>query len=350
MSTSPAVRRFWPLALACLVAAALGGCVSPEFMRGLGQHAARGAMGGVSESMPAIEEPLRQALRRALVEDDTLRRAARDMTDAAVKSLEAGLASPEMRRQIDDLVAQALESVRKNGDDTIRRLVESAEPELREATRRLIQTVEPELRESMRRLLLAIEPELKAALNRAATENIEHASAKLRDRIERDLTPATERLAKKTGDQLIASLVEGLEGPLQQRLVAAGQDMSKSLIKGVALGFNEPSNQDSFGALSQVMSLQAVRGARQGMKEGLPDEKQVALVASIVVLVALLILAAGMLSFLWWRYHQSAKSLAIMAETLNREEADELKAMIHESARENYVGPWLSTFLKRRGL
>lgn len=350
MSTSPSDRRRWPLALACLAALALGGCVSQEFMRGLGQHAARGAMGGVSESMPQIEEPMRQALRRALVEDDTLRRAARDMTEAAVKSLEAGLASPEMRRQIDDLVAQAVDSVRKNGDEAIRRLVETAEPELRDATRRIVQAAEPELRDSMQRLLLALEPELKAALNRAATENIERASAKLRDRIERDLTPATERLAKKTGEALITTLVQGLEGPLQQRLVAAGQDMSKSLIKGVALGLNEPSNQDSFGTLTQVMSLQAVRGARQGMKESLPDERQVALVASIVVLVALLLLAAAMLSFLWWRYHQSAKSLAIMAETLNREEAEELKAMIQQSARENYVGPWLSTFLKRRGL
>jgi hypothetical protein len=98
------------------------------------------------------------------------------------------------------------------------------------------------------------------------------------------------------------------------------------------------------------MSLQAVRGARQGMKEGLPDERQVALVASIVVLAALLLLAAASLSFLWWRYHQSAKSLTIMAETINLHESEELKAAIQQSAHDNYVGPWLSSFLKRRGL
>jgi hypothetical protein len=27
-----------------------------------------------------------------------------------------------------------------------------------------------------------------------------------------------------------------------------------------------------------------------------------------------------------------------------------LKAAIHQSAHDNYVGPWLSSFLKRRGL
>ena len=86
------------------------------------------------------------------------------------------------------------------------------------------------------------------------------------------------------------------------------------------------------------------------MKEGLPDERQVALIASIVVLAALLILATGSLSFLWWRYHQSAKSLTIMAENINQLEARDLKAAIQQSAHDNYVGPWLSTFLKRRGL
>lgn len=65
-------------------------------------------MGAVADGIPAIEEPLRQTLRRALVEDETLRQAARDMAETAMKSLEAGLASAEVRKQIDDLVTQAL--------------------------------------------------------------------------------------------------------------------------------------------------------------------------------------------------------------------------------------------------
>ena len=109
-------RHARPAALALLLAAGLGGCVTQEYVRGIGHHAAKGAMDGVADGIPAIEEPLRQTLHRVLVEDETLRRAARDMTETAVKSLEAGLASAEMRKQIDDLVTQAFESTRRNGD------------------------------------------------------------------------------------------------------------------------------------------------------------------------------------------------------------------------------------------
>ena len=328
-------RHAWTAALAVLVAVGTGGCVTQDYVRGLGHAAAKGAMTGVAEGMPAIEDPLRQAIRRALIEDDTLRQAAQDMTASAMKGLEAGLSSAEMRRQIDDLVTQTVESARRNGD---------------EAARRLIQTAESELRDSVRRLIQTVEPELQGMIRKAAAEGLQTASATLRDRLEREASPATERLAKRTGEQFIGALIAGLEGPLNKRLMDAGQDMSKSLIKGMTVGFSEPGTQDTFGALTQVMSLQAVRGARQGMKEGLPDERQVALVASVVVLTAMLVLAAGGLSLLWWRYRQSAKSLTIMAETINMHDADELKAAIQQSAHENYVGPWLSTFLKRRGL
>jgi hypothetical protein len=70
--------------------------VTQEYVRGLGHHTAKGTMGAVADGIPAIEEPLRQTLRRALVEDETLRQAARDMTETAVKSLE-GPGSPPPR-------------------------------------------------------------------------------------------------------------------------------------------------------------------------------------------------------------------------------------------------------------
>ena len=58
-------------ALALLLAAGLGGCVTQEYVRGLGHSAAQGAMGGVAEAIPTIEEPLRQTLHRTLVEDES---------------------------------------------------------------------------------------------------------------------------------------------------------------------------------------------------------------------------------------------------------------------------------------
>jgi hypothetical protein len=52
------------------------------------------------------EEPLRQTLRGALVDDPALKEAARDMTRSVVEVLEVRLGSPEMRRQVDALVAE----------------------------------------------------------------------------------------------------------------------------------------------------------------------------------------------------------------------------------------------------
>ncbi len=335
MSTRTDCRPDIRPALLALLVVVLTGCASQDLVRGFGRQAARGAVEGVGDALPTIQEPLRQTLRRALVEDDTLRQAAKDMAETTVRSIEVGLASPEIRRQIDDLLTQSMESLSKNGS---------------EALRRLIRESEPEVKESLRRLVLAAEPELKAVLQRAATESIDRLTARLRDRIEADVIPATERLAKRTGEQFIVSLVAGLEGPLQQRLLVAGEEMSKALIRGAGQGMDDPTNQERFGGLTQLITLQAVRGARQGLNESLPDQRQVALIASIVVLAALLVLSATGLSFLWWRYHQSAKTLTIIAENINEHDAEPLKAAIQKDAHDNYVGPWLSSFLKRRGL
>lgn len=336
MSRPAAVRRLaGPAALGLAAAGLLAGCITQEYVRGLGHHTAKGAVEGVGEGLPALQEPLRQMLRQVLVEDDTLRLASRDMTQTAVKTFEEGLASPEVRRQIDGLVARAVDAVARDGSQAVQQLIRTADPEVAALIQRAIQAAEPELREMLRR---------------AAAEGIEIAAARLRERLESDVTPATERLAKRTGEELITSLVKGLEGPLQARLLVAGQEMSQSLIKGLALGLNEPTNQGSFGGLTKLMTREAVRGAREGMHEGLPTERQMALIAAIVVMGALLLFATLGLSFVWWRYHQSTKSLTIMAESINQHRSDELKAAIQQSAHDNYVGPWLSSFLKRRGL
>src|SRR5206468_3658941 len=83
--------------ITAVASAGLAGCMSQDYLRGLGRHATKGAFDAMGEGLPSIEEPLRQTLRRTLVEDDTLRHAARDMSETAVKSLEAGLASPDLR-------------------------------------------------------------------------------------------------------------------------------------------------------------------------------------------------------------------------------------------------------------
>jgi hypothetical protein len=96
--------------------------------------------------------------------------------------------------------------------------------------------------------------------------------------------------------------------------------------------------------------LQAMRGARQGMSEGLPNRTQVALISSVVLLGAMVLASGAGGVFFWWRYQQSAKTLTIVAKSINQHQSDALKDTIRKSTHDNYVGPWFSSFLKHRGL
>lgn len=307
-------------AFVLLAVSLLGGCVSQDYYRATGQSAAAGAMQGVRDAIPGIQEPLRQTLRGALVDDPMLKDAARDMTRSAVDVLEARLGSPQMRRQVEALVAQAMESLQREGDEAVRGLIKAAGG-----------TLEAELR-------------------RVATASILAATTTLRDSLEREVTPAAERLASRMGEELVSSLVKGLEGPLQKTMLQAGRNMSQALMKGAAEGADDPINQAGFGGLTNHVMLQAVRGARQGMTEGLPDQAQVALISGMVLLGALVLATSGGLGFFWWRYQQSAKTLTIVAKSINNHQSDALKDTIMKSTHDNYIGPWFSTFLKRRGL
>ena len=320
MSTPSPTRRgaLWLTTLG-LLAGAHGGCVSPDFIHDAGQSAAAGAMQGVREGIPGLQDPLRQTLRGSL-EDPALARAARDMTDSAMRSLQARLGSPEMRQQVDLLVTQAMESLKRSGDGTVQALVKGAGDQL------------------------------EVELRKVATASILAATTTLRDSIERDVNPATQRLARQMGEHLVASLVTGLEGPMQARLQLVGRNMSLALIKGAAEGADDPVNQAGFGDLTHQVMLQAMRGARQGMSEGLPNRTQVALISAVVLLGVMVLGSGGGLAWFWWRYQQSAKTLTIVAESINQHKSDALKDTIRKSAHDNYVGPWFSTFLKHRGL
>ena len=252
--TTPVPTRSAPLWLATLglLAAVLGGCVSQEFVHGAGQSAAAGAMQGVRDGIPALQEPLRQTLRASL-EDPALARAARDMTGSAMDALQARIGSPEMRRQVDLLVSQAMESLNRGGDGTMQALVKSAGDQL------------------------------EAEMRRIATASILATTTTLRDSIERDVNPAAQRLARQMGESLIDSLVSGLKGPMQAQLHDIGRDMSQALIRGAAEGADDPINQAGFGGLTQHVMLQAMRGARQGMTEGLPNTTQAALISAVVM-------------------------------------------------------------------
>jgi len=80
-----------------------------------------------------------------------------------------------------------------------------------------------------------------------ATASILAATTTLRDSIERDVNPATQRLARQMGEQLVASLVTGSRGRCRRGLQLVGRNMSLALIKGAAEGADDPVNQAGFG-------------------------------------------------------------------------------------------------------
>ncbi len=186
----------------------------------------------------------------------------------------------------------------------------------------------------------------KSAMEGAA-EGLPALKTPLQSVLRQTLLDATRALARANGELLVNTLAAGLDVQLQH-IRETARDVGRGLINEAAGSMND--NKEVVGRLMQVAMLHAMRGAREGVREGLPENLRVPLTAAIVVLGTLLAVAGTGLALYWRRYQQSAKSLTIIAESINQHGADDLKATIHARAHENYVGPWLSDFLKRRGL
>jgi hypothetical protein len=295
----------------------LGGCGAfNNNVREYGRSAAR----GVGQELPNLKGPLQQTLRDALLGNDILAQAAQRVTERAMHSLEAELQKGELQKLVDDLLTHALSTVAQRGN---------------EATRQIIQNAGPELRQELRRIVL---------------ETVAAASGALKESIQKDLTAATQLLARSTAETLVATLVKALEGELGQRLKQTVGGLGQQLVADAATKLREQSSKDAVGEFAESAMKGAVRGTRSGIDEGLPNRLQVALIAGLIVCGTLLLLFSAGFFIIFHRYRQSAKSLTIIAQKINEADAQNLKKAIQQSANANYLGPWLSSFLKQRGL
>lgn len=304
----------WLLLLCLLGAAACGGF--NETVRSYGRSAAK----GFAEGIPQMKDPSKQLLRDALLEGDTLKQATDQAVAAAVRSLTRELADSELQKRIDGLVEHTLRLLSQKGSETTQTLLRTAGPELREA--------------------------LRAAVVSTMTE----AATALKDSMEKQLTPATEALARHTAEVLADSIVKALEGPLGKKLEQSAGHMGQHLVGEAAAALAAPASKAAVAEFTESATRGAVRGARAGVSEGLPQYLQTALIAGLVVLGTLLLMFGGVAYSLWHRYQQSTTSLSIIAEKINQQQDRELKQAISQSAAANHVGPWLSKFLKNRGL
>lgn len=291
-----------------------------DTMRGLGRSAAQ----GVSDELPNMKAPLQRTLREALLGDDMLKQIATRVTEATVRSVSDELAKGELSKRVDELVAHALETVGQKGTESTRQLIRTAGPEIKEALRGVVE------------------------------QTLSAAGTALKQQLQGNLAEATAALADKTSEALAKSLAKALmaelKGPLGDQLKQTAGAMGQQLIGGAASTLRDPNSQQAVHEFLSTAAHGAVRGAKAGVNEGLPDRLQVALITGTIVLAALLFLCAVGLAVIVHRYRQSTKSLAIIAQKINQAEASNLKLAIRKSADDNHVGPWLSSFLKARGL
>lgn len=300
-----------------LLLCAMAACGSfNETVRGYGKSAAK----GFSEGLPAMKEPTKKLLRDMLLEGDTLKLATDQAVTTAVRSLTRELADAEVQKRVDGLVEHTLGVLAQRGGDVTKTLLRTAGPELREA------------------------------LRQAVVHTMNEASAALKDSLEKQLTPATEHLARHTAEVLADSLVKALDGPLGKKFEQTAGQMGQHLIGEATSALASPSSKMAVAEFAESATRGAVRGARAEVSAGLPAHLQTALIASLVVLGALLLLFGIGAFSIWHRYQQSTTALAIIAEKINKQAHPELKKAISQSATDNHVGPWLSRFLKHRGL
>ena len=154
-------------------------------------------------------------------------------------------------------------------------------------------------------------------------------------------------MAQALAEVLVSALAGGLDVQLEH-IRQTARDIGREMITESALSIRD--QKEFVGEITHVAMRQGMLGAIEGAREIFPDHVPRGLVLAMIVLAALVIVSGGGFGVYWWRYHQSTKSLTIIAKQLNDFEAGELKDAIHKSADEHYVGRWLSNFLTRRGL
>jgi hypothetical protein len=310
-------QRRGALAVLVTLTGALLGCGGlGDTIRGYGKNAAH----GFAEGLPSMKEPAKRLFRDMLLDGDTLKQATSQATAAAVRSLTTELADAEVQKRVDGLVEHMLELLAEKGGETTRVLLRTAGPELRTA--------------------------LRAAVLNTMTE----AAAALKESMEKQLTPATELLARHTSEVLVDTLVKALEGPLGEKLEQAAGQLGQRLVSEATTALATPAAKSAVAEFTESATRGAIRGAHEQVRAEMPAHLQSALYAGLIVMGALLFLCALAAYGLWHHYQQSATSLALIAEKINQHDSEKLKQAIRESAAANHVGPWLSRFLKHRGL
>lgn len=308
-----------PAGALALLALTLTGCVTTrDYVDRTSREAARSAVQGAAEELPSLTEPLRETMLQTVREtlqavEETLPEISRRVTEATLDSVRAGLRDTKTQALVDELVARTIARLEREGTG---------------ATRQLIRAVEPVIGEAVGRVVSA-------------------ATLALQRDLEQELAPRARALAQAGADVLVSTLAAGLDVQLEH-LRQTARDIGRELISEAAISMRD--HKELVGEVSRVAMQQAVLGAREAVWESLPERVPRGVLLTMAALAALLVACGGVLTVYWWRYRQSARSLTIIARQINDVDDIELKRAIQTRAQESRIEPWLSRFLRARGL
>src|SRR5215467_8045417 len=135
-----------------VLAATLAGCVSSQdYVGPMSHEAGRSAVEGITQGVSNAPGPIREALREALLGDDTLPLVSQRIAEATVEGLRQGLSEAETQQLIDQLITNTVASIGRQSSDVSRQLIQTVEPELNLAVRRSMTDISSTLGESLDR-------------------------------------------------------------------------------------------------------------------------------------------------------------------------------------------------------
>ncbi|HYV45107.1 MAG TPA: hypothetical protein VFA20_09620 [Myxococcaceae bacterium] len=304
-------------ALAALTfALGLQGCLPAAGVRDASREAVHGAAEGIATLPPERVE----AMRKAILGDPDVAALAREVARGAVEGGASALTDEKLARLTEALVEAQLSAFKK-----------SLAPALAD--------LEPRFQDELRRTVITATTAALGVLRREG---------------DRDLERWTAVLVRTSAETLLATLRQSNLIRLDDAAAAANRlaaEVGRGAVAGAASELRGAVPPEQLRAYFREGGAGLVEGLHEGLGS-LPTRLESTLIGVTVVLAAILIGLAIAAVVVRRELQLSRKALAVVATQVNAagEGGAELKRSIYQSAEKNHIQPWLSTFLKDRGL
>ena len=309
-ATQSCYRRSIICVLLVLGVGIISGCT--PFIETYSRISGRGSTLGVYDTLSSLDDELLKKVRRELLNDKFLQQSAAEVARGVVQGMSEGSFEMKLEAHVDKFISHVSRTLEHEGGPAFARLLDASDA----------------------RLQATIKDGVKNAVLSASKSFHDNAG---------DLSEGTFLIARAAVEGGIAGLAPGLNAVIgkddlfwREELPPIAGLVARTVMREAVLGFKE-------GLGSDLHSL--VGGFERKI-----DRIQVALIAGIIAVSILFIGALVSAIYLLWQYRLSLKALAVVSSKIKEVGSEDLKLAIQESATRNQVQPWLTTFLKSRGL